>query len=175
MAWPVRAAAPLTGGAAGEATHIAPHWPAWYLSLALVILTITTTYHHHQSTMGATNSRPATTPTPPVAVEKPGFPRDDSSHSQHHSADRLQRIAAENDIKTSSSTRSASATVDVASYKEWQKKIENDPVSRLAALTLHNTNIKESLRVRKSEVEQMPIFNVMIEHDSKPITDQKSR
>ncbi|PWN27873.1 peptidase C1B, bleomycin hydrolase [Jaminaea rosea] len=124
--------------------------------------------------MGASPSRLASTPAPttPGSVEKPGFPRDDAPPQTrgHHSVDRLNRITAESTTRSSSS----STSVDISSIPSWQSKLDQDPTSRLAALTLHNTTIKESLRVRKSEVQMVDVFNTVVQRENRPITNQQS-
>ncbi|CAO1638158.1 unnamed protein product [Parajaminaea phylloscopi] len=132
--------------------------------------------------MGSQNSRP-TREDPSVTVEKPGFPRETTGASEgnkssplpytaHSSTDRLYRIAAEAGIRNES--RPASATLDVASFGKWQQRIDEDPVARLAGLTLHNADIKSSLRSRKAETLTTHVFNTVIDHDNNPITNQQN-
>lgn len=129
------------------------------------------------ATMGANQSRPAPKPQTP-SVEKPGFPteahgeRSSLPPAGHTSADRLHRIAAEAGLNKTAG-RVASPSVDVASFDQWQQKIEADPVARLAALTLHNADIKNSLRTREAEVANTHVFNHVIDHDNNPVTNQK--
>lgn len=49
-----------------------------------------------------------------------------------------------------------------------------DPVSRLAQLTLHNASAKDSLHRRKAEVVDTHVFNTAIDHETNPITNQMS-
>lgn len=129
--------------------------------------------------MGASNSRPVKPQQqdhqPPL--EKSGFPGDAETvrlpSVGHSSAERLYCIGAEAAIKSHSS-RPSSATLHVSSFSKWQQRIDDDPVSRLAGLTLHNSNINSSLRSRKAETLNTHVFNTVIDHDNNPITNQQS-
>lgn len=143
--------------------------------------------------MGAATSKPVQTPaTAAKAPEKPGFPvehaqasttrsnRSQSVPIHHHaSADRLHRIAGQNHLSeheaNQNEDRPANVGLRLDDYKAWQAKIEDDPVARLASLTLHAADIKASLHSRKSEVSgSKPVFNTVIDHENSTITNQAS-
>ncbi|CAO1614452.1 unnamed protein product [Sympodiomycopsis kandeliae] len=130
--------------------------------------------------MGASTSKPASAPQSQPqrtssSVEKNGL-INSSDLRHYHSADRLGKINAEraNAQSHQEEDRPASAALGLDRFVEWQDKIEQDPVARLAALTLHNTDPKGSLHRRKAEVADRHVFNTIIDHESLPRTNQQS-
>lgn len=129
--------------------------------------------------MGASSSRPASES---LHVEKlslqsvSGQSTYSASSSTHHATDRIQRITAEAAMTSAASGmrhhvehrrsmpehESTHAEVSLNALKAWDSVALDDPTSRLAAMTLHNTVIRDSLRKRETETADHHIFSHVI-------------
>lgn len=139
--------------------------------------------------MGSSNSKPVATNIPSeknslissedLAFSQPQPQSQSPSHRHYHSADRKARIEAERQHAEvvdadADADRPALASLDPARFKEWEHILSQDPVARLAALTLHNADVNASVHRRKAEVADRHIFNTIIDHESYPRTNQQS-
>lgn len=115
----------------------------------------------------------------------------------HHATDRLQRIAAEAHSSMQSSSdgsrrltagwhgdRSLSrplpahdtwhAEVTLSALKAWDTNALQEPTAQMAAMTLHNAPIKDSLRSRRAETADIHVFSHTIPTHGAPVTNQLS-
>lgn len=99
-----------------------------------------------------------------------------ASSSTHHATDRLQRITAEAAMTSTFSGmrhhvehrrsmpehESTHAEINFNALKAWDSVALDDPTSRLAAMTLHNTVIRDSIRKGETETADHHIFSNVI-------------
>lgn len=113
-----------------------------------------------------------------------------------YASDRLHRIAAEayssihsNQDYNSQAHQSARlgqshavtpahdtshAEVTIPALKAWDSAALHAPVTQLASMTLHNGPIKDNLRNRKAETEDLHVFSHKIPSQGTPVTNQLS-
>jgi hypothetical protein len=97
-----------------------------------------------------------------------------SSPGNHHATDRLLRISGEaNLIRQNAPSTTTSlekknsmpvhetthAEINLNALKAWDAVALDDPTSRLAAMTIHNTVIRDSIRRREAETADHHIFS----------------
>lgn len=127
--------------------------------------------------MGSATSKPA----PAIVEKKETIPTliPSTSSNNHHATDRLLRISAEATISRQgsplpSATRqhrhkrampeheSTNAEISMSALKAWDSVALDDPTSRMAAMTLHNTVIRDSVRRRTAETVDQHVFSHVI-------------
>ncbi|KDN37683.1 peptidase C1B, bleomycin hydrolase [Tilletiaria anomala UBC 951] len=126
--------------------------------------------------MGSAPSKPASPTTP---VEK-----SNAAYVHHVSADRTARIQAEQQHRASRWTQhdqldadapgEGTAEIALDRLDEWHQDAFAAPTSRLAAMTLHNANIADSLHVRDAEITNQHVFTHSVPLHAKAVTNQKS-
>ncbi|UZJ54242.1 hypothetical protein CBS101457_003562 [Exobasidium rhododendri] len=109
--------------------------------------------------------------------------------SNHHAADRMMRINAEASISRQSSPgptathrkisnmpihETTHAEINLSALKAWDAVALDDPTSQLAAMTIHNTVIRDSVRRRDAETADHHIFSHTIPMQGTPIVNQQS-
>ena len=133
--------------------------------------------------MGASASRPVAPTASATANEKPSSAT--ITNNTHHSADRLARIQAEANHRASrwsdaegsknkQRQNNVAPDVTLASLDEWNADAFSQLTHRLAATTLHNASINESLRVRDAELSNQHIFSHSVPTEAAHVTNQKS-
>lgn len=121
--------------------------------------------------MGSSSSKPLAEATRDEKTGAQGQPsprrQEIGAHqvSTHHAADRLLRIAAEATASHNDQTSSipehenTHAEVKMEALKAWDAVALKDPTSQLAAMTIHNTIIRDSIRRRTAETADQHVFS----------------
>lgn len=113
-------------------------------------------------------------------------------NTTHHASDRLMRIAADaasttlstykTDINDCVSTTALSmpehndthSEITSSALSAWDSVALRDPTTQLAAMTLHNASLKDSVRSRQAEVQDIHVFSHAIPTEGSPRTNQQS-
>jgi hypothetical protein len=97
-----------------------------------------------------------------------------SSLSSHHASDRILKISTEAALTRSNSPESNSnrhrkinmpahetshSEINLNALKAWDAIALDDPTSRLAAMTIHNNVIRDSIRRRTAETADHHVFS----------------